>query len=127
MAAIDQSVDNSIVSGKDSQLNKSYEEEDSYVNPSNVSKINQSYVYDVNASMVQVNTSVLENSVTTDNPKSSKVVPKKSKQINRGNYYGNINDSNILVDGFENTEQINQKVPTNVYQNHQQVAAKQIL
>ena len=127
MAAIDQSVDNSIVSGKDSQLNKSYEEEDSYVNPSNVSKINQSYVYDVNASMVQVNTSVLDNSVTTDNPKSSKVVPKKSKQINRGNYYGNINDSNILVDGFENTEQINQKVPTNVYQNHQQVAAKQIL
>lgn len=106
MAAIDQSVDNSIVSGKDSQLNRSYEEEDSYVNPSNVSKINQSYVYDVNASMVQVNTSVLDNSVTTDNPKSSKVVPKKSKQINRGNYYGNINDSNILVDGFENTEQI---------------------
>ena len=76
MAAIDQSVDNSIL---DSQLNRSYEEEDSYVNPSNVSKINQSYVYDQNASMVQVNTSILENSMSTENPKSNKIVPKKSK------------------------------------------------
>lgn len=70
MAAIDQSVDNSIL---DSQLNRSYEEEDSYVNPSNVSKINQSYVYDVNASLVQVNTSILDNSMATDNPKTNKM------------------------------------------------------
>ena len=78
MAAIDQSVDNSIF---DSQLNKSYEEEDSYVNPSNVSKINQSYLqYDQNASLVQVNTSILENSMATDNqnPKALKIA-KKSK------------------------------------------------
>lgn len=76
MAAIDQSVDNSIL---DSQLNRSYEEEDSYVNPSNVSKINQSYGHDQNASMVQVNTSILDGSMSTENPKSNKVLPRKAK------------------------------------------------
>ena len=42
MPIADSSIENSLISINQTNLQMSYEEEDSYINPSNVSKINQS-------------------------------------------------------------------------------------
>ena len=89
-----------------------YQEEDSYINPSNVSKVNQSGFNDMNLDiLLQQNVSILQgasNNNSVDHGKrvdpndSNPYISKQSQKalLKRGNHhYDNINNSNILVDG----------------------------
>jgi len=88
-----------------------YQEEDSYINPSNVSKVNQSGYNEVGLDMLQnvsilhgmsQNTSVNKSNGGGGANDSNPYISKNSGA--KGNYrknhnYDNINNSNILVDG----------------------------
>ena len=87
-----------------------YQEEDSYINPSNVSKVNQSGFNDMNLDVLQ-NVSILQgmsNNNSVDHGKrmnpndSNPYISKQSQKalLKRGNqHYDNINNSNMLIDG----------------------------
>lgn len=83
-----------------------YEEEDSYLNPSNISKVNQSNLNDMSLGMQQ-NVSIINGipidckrdiSVDTNPYLSKRFVPKR---------YDNINNSNMLFDGGDGQQSDN--------------------